>query len=452
MLRRDRFLVRYGAILLAASWPLTGLRSEVYFPDSDLDWETTSSELAGADSQLLEEAIAYAGSNESDALVVLHKGKILAEAYWNDFGRGTKGPSYSAAKSYVSILTGIAIERGFIESIDQKSADFLEEWRDVPSKQGLLLRHHLSMTTGFEERRFGLLALQASENERRFGAEEDLEYPAGSRWWYNDAAYRLLFYVLEEASGMDLAAFSEKYLFEPIGIEQTEWVIREGIEDGKAIDNYQWLNYTALDAARFGLLALNKGAWKGEQIVSKEWIETSTRPQYEHAPWYGQLWWLNGASFHKLPGVDEVRQGPIAPDVPPDMFAALGAFDQKIYVIPSLDLVVVRLGGAARESSLAVGIFDNLLLGRICRAFGYSGQEEPVSGTLASEGLGVPTLEISFPKWNGRTYRIEGSLDLKEWQRVSDNDVFDDGHFVRFEVSHEIMPFVRYVRRIGLGD
>ncbi|MDQ8185175.1 hypothetical protein [Pelagicoccus sp. SDUM812002] len=113
---------------------------------------------------------------------MLYKRKILAETYWNDFDRDTKGPSDSAANSYVSILIGIAIERGFIESIDQKTADFLEEWSNVPSKQSLLLRHHLSMTTGCEERRFGLLTLQASESERKFGTEEDLEYPVESRW------------------------------------------------------------------------------------------------------------------------------------------------------------------------------------------------------------------------------------------------------------------------------
>lgn len=122
------------------------------------------------------------------------------------------------------------------------------------------------------------------------------------------------------------------------------------------------------------------------------------------------------------------RLGALAPDVPPDMFAALGAFDQKIYVIPSMDLVVVRLGGEARESALAVGIFDNLLLGRICHAFGYGGQEQDLTPGFR---LSPTDCTVDFPAWNGRRYRLRETTDLDSWTAPAGfEEILGDGSTV----------------------
>ena len=383
-----------------------------YFPPTNDNWQTITATEAGANAEQLADAVTFAGENHSNALVVLSQGKILVESYWNGWTRSTTGPSYSAAKSVAAVLVGQAIAQGHIDSIDQPSSDFLREWRGDPARQGILIRHHLAMTTGFQESPLTLLLLHQAKSERFFGTQQPIEYPPGTRWNYNDAAYRLLFYIIEEAANETLPEFSQRSLFGPIGMNATTWVNRQEQLLGATIDNYQWLDFPALDAARFGLLALRKGSWNGAQLVSADWINQSATAQHPFAPTYGRLWWLNASPVHELPGEHRQRSGPIAPDAPPDTFAALGALDQKIWVVPSLDLVVVRLGTEASEGTLAAGIFDNLLLGRICRAFGYQGQAQPTTTSISRPSN---TLQIQIDTWNGRRYSLHHSTDLQDW-------------------------------------
>lgn len=422
-----------------------------YFPSQNENWESLTPTESGADPALLQSAIDYAGSNNTDALVVLYQGKIVVEQYWNQWNRSTKGPSYSIAKSVVSALVGQAIAREEIQSLNQPSVDFLSEWENVPTYEDIQILHHLTMTTGFDESPLTLFLLQQASNERRFGTRRDLEHSPGTSWYYNDAAYRLLFYLLEEASETSLPELSQAHLFEPIGMNDTEWAIREETVLGQTIENYQWLNFTALDAARFGLLALNQGNWNGTQIVPTNWIAESTVPQHDFAPWYGRLWWLNSSSRHRTPSSEVEREGPFAPDAPSDMFAALGAFDQKIYIIPSMDLVVVRLGDSALESSLAVGIFDNLLLGQICQSFGHEGRTQELQLELNHSGN---ELQLNFPTWNGRRYTLSRAPNLEStWEELEDfSNLLGDGRpvqlttpigerqFFRLQTSFEPTP------------
>lgn len=441
-------VLRYSSVCWLVVLCSSGEVEAQYFPGADGEWETVSREESGVDGAMLDEAIAFAGETNSNALVILYKGRVLEEAYWGGWDRNTRGPSYSSAKSVASVLVGQSIERGLIEGLDQPTSAFLEEWEGDAERKEILIRHHLSMTTGFEESRLTLLLLHAARDERRFGTNQEVPYEPGTRWYYNDAAYRLLFYVLEEASGESLEAFSRASLFDKIGMEQTDWVVREETVLGQVIENYEWLEYTALDAARFGLLAMNKGSWSGEQVVSQEWMEASVEPQYEFAPWYGRLWWLNGSDHHRLPSDDERREGAFAPDAPPDMFGALGAFDQKTYVVPSLDLVVVRLGDSASEDSLAAGVYDNLLLGRICRAFGYEGQTERLDLEWARS---EDSLSLHFDTWNGRNYRVWESQDLEEWNPANGYETISGNGLsgqLEVDVSREI--FYRIQSRFGM--
>jgi len=124
--------------------------------------------------------------------------------------------------------------------------------------------------------------------------------------------------------------------------------------------------------ARFGLLILRNGMWDDRRLVSAAYIKESTATSQKLNPAYGYLWWLNGKASFKLAGGRE-GQGMLWPDCPADAFGALGAQDKKIYVVPSLDLVVARHGGAAsvaRAQGEGGGriSFDNELLGRICRS------------------------------------------------------------------------------------
>ena len=119
--------------------------------------------------------------------------------------------------------------------------------------------------------------------------------------------------------------------------------------------------------ARFGLLALNGGKWKSEQIVNTSFFTESTGTSQNINPAYGYLWWLNGKSKYMLPNGQTVYDGVLIPNAPADMYAAMGAFDQRLYVIPGKKMVVVRMGNASDPSNpdFAVSGFDNELWTRI---------------------------------------------------------------------------------------
>jgi len=115
--------------------------------------------------------------------------------------------------------------------------------------------------------------------------------------------------------------------------------------------------------ARFGLLALNKGKWKDTQVLNESYLNACTNTSQQINPSYGYLWWLNGKSNFMVPSEQNVYLGPLIPNAPADMFAAMGASDQRIYVIPSKNMVVVRMGDASDPANpnFALSSFDNVL-------------------------------------------------------------------------------------------
>ena len=119
--------------------------------------------------------------------------------------------------------------------------------------------------------------------------------------------------------------------------------------------------------ARFGLLALNNGKWDDEQIINETFFAESTTTSQNINPSYGYLWWLNGKNTYMIPGGQTVYDGPLVPNAPADMFAAMGAMDQRIYVIPSMNMIVIRMGEASDPDnpSFALSGFDDDLWGKI---------------------------------------------------------------------------------------
>jgi CubicO group peptidase (beta-lactamase class C family) len=119
--------------------------------------------------------------------------------------------------------------------------------------------------------------------------------------------------------------------------------------------------------ARFGLMALHKGKWNNDQIINQAFFNESTSTSQNINPSYGYLWWLNGKSSFMIPGQQTIYQGNLVPNEPSDMYAAMGANDQRIYVIPSKKMVVIRMGDASDPSNpnFAVSGFDNALWEKI---------------------------------------------------------------------------------------
>ena len=124
---------------------------------------------------------------------------------------------------------------------------------------------------------------------------------------------------------------------------------------------------TARSMARFGLLALNKGKWNNEQIIDESFFNESISTSQNINPSYGYLWWLNGKTSYMIPGEQTVYQGYLVPNAPVDMYAAMGANDQRIYVAPSKKMIVIRMGDASDPANpnFAVSGFDNALWEKI---------------------------------------------------------------------------------------
>ena len=325
-----------------------------YYPPLSGDtWETKSAASAGWDETQLQSAFDYAATKNTYGLVVLQHGKIVKEQYWNNWTKDTRYYLASAGKSIVGFVTGIAQQDGII-SINDKTSKYLGPgWSSLPAeKENLItIKNQLSMTTGLDD--------AVPDPDCMTPACLVYKADAGTRWAYHNAPYRLMQNVLSAASGQTWNAYCKAKLFDKIGT-------------GGAF----WLNYvmycTTRDAARIGSLVLRKGEWDGVQLLTDQnYFAAMTATSQNMNLSYGYLWWLNGKASCMVPESQLVLPTPVVPNAPADMIMALGKDDKKIYVIPSLDAVVVRLGDDAGSAALGPGSFDNELWAKLKPAMKY---------------------------------------------------------------------------------
>ena len=183
---------------------------------------------------------------------------------------------------------------------------------------------------------------------------------AGTRWAYHNV-YVKLQDVVAQASGQTWTNYFNTKLRDRIGMTGGSW-----INSGDGLSVY-WS--TTRNMARFGLMALNNGKWNGTTIVNETYFNQATNTSQTINLGYGYLWWLNGKSSYHLPQTQLQFNGSIIPTAPSDMFMALGKNDQKIYVIPSKKMVVIRMGDAADGTNLALSDFDETLWEKISALF-----------------------------------------------------------------------------------
>ena len=315
-----------------------------YFPPLTGDtWETKTATSLNWDEAKLQEAFDFAATKQTYGLIVLQHGKIVKEQYWNSWTKDTKYYIASAGKSVVAFVAGIAQQEGTI-NINNKTSTYLgNNWTSLPlAKENLItLKHQLTMTTGLDDAVPDVDCVTPS----------CLIYKAdaGTRWAYHNAPYRLLQDVMANASGQTWNAYCKAKLFDKIGMPGSLW-----------FNNIMYC--TTREAARFGSLILNKGKWDGATLLSDAaYFTAMTNTSQNYNLSYGYLWWLNGKASSMVPQSQIVFPTSLAPSAPVDMIMALGKDDKKIYVIPSLDVVVVRLGDDAGTSVAGPSSFDNEL-------------------------------------------------------------------------------------------
>ena len=322
---------------------------DLYFPTADKDWEITSPEALGWDLKALESLFEYVEQTNAKSFLILKDGKIVAERYWTPDGAAHAQYIMSSGKSITAFLIGIAREQGKLK-LEQPASDFLGPgWSRATNAQeeAIWIEHILEMTSGLN----GRMAYEGKP---------------GSIWKYNTEVYQQLHPLVEKAVGSTMQEFSRKVLFEPLGMRNSRF-------------RYHSFVMNARDMGRFGLMILAKGNWNGQPIMKdRAFFGAMLNSSQQLNQSYGYLWWLNGKeSFRTVRQQRQALPGPLVPDAPKDMVCANGKGGQRIYIVPSLGLVVVRLGDnpvdglAAARNLSADGTqskFDNQLWGKLMLA------------------------------------------------------------------------------------
>jgi CubicO group peptidase (beta-lactamase class C family) len=185
------------------------------------------------------------------------------------------------------------------------------------------------------------------------------QVPAGQAWRYNTGMYSRMIAILEKASGSDIETLTRNWLTRPIGMSDSKWVRRKWSAGNDAANAIGFVT-SARDLARFGLLVLGKGSWNGKDLLGNSaYYAQMLQPSQTLNPSYGLLWWLNGQERVQRAGEAEARPGSLIASAPRDLVAALGALDRKCYVVPSMGLVVTRLGAPTGASPTLESKWDD---------------------------------------------------------------------------------------------
>ncbi len=324
--------------------------SELYFPAmGSSEWETISLEELKWNTSAQQPLYDLLEENNTKAFIILKDGKIAMEEYFGTFTKDSLWYWASAGKTLTAFTVGVAQEKGLLD-IAHKSALYLGEgWTSAPlEKEALItIEHQLTMTSGLKDTSFDCVTPGC------------LEYlvDAGSRWAYHNGPYTLLQNVVSDAANTSFSAFFNTYLRNKIGMDGL-WSTTNG-------SNNVYFS-TARSMARFGLLNLNNGQWDDEIILGDtDYISAMKNTSQDMNKAYGYLWWLNGKENYMAPTLQITFNGELITNAPSDTYSGLGKNDQKLYVVPSKGLVVVRMGEDAGESLFGPSSFDNELWEKI---------------------------------------------------------------------------------------
>lgn len=284
--------------------------------------------------QISKEDRAYLEKLSPESFLVFKGDTLIYEEYWEGHGQNTVSNSFSAAKTVVSMLVGIAIDEGAISSLDDPISKYLPEFSGK-GKEKITVRHLLMMSSGLDWGESGKNPL--SENAESYYGEDlwglvhrqQVEREPGKKFLYQSGNSQLLGYIVEKATGKDLSAYAEEKLWQPMGAESDAfWSLDNAGGDEKA---FCCIYSTSRDFARIGRLLVNGGNWKGKQLIPawyfKEMVRNPKMETEEDVPntRYGlHIWTFGGYGY--------------------PVYYCRGILGQYIIAIPNSDLVIVRTG------------------------------------------------------------------------------------------------------------
>jgi CubicO group peptidase (beta-lactamase class C family) len=335
----------FAIAVLAAFSTFSAEAQSLYFPPlTGATWETVSPASLGWCVQNIDTLYTFLEARNSKAFIVLKDGKIVLEKYFGAFTRDSIWYWASAGKSVTSFLVGIAQHERQLSLSDTTSRFLGTAWTSCPPEKERMITvlNQLTMTSGL----------------RDYVLDPDCTLPscllyqadAGTRWAYHNAPYTLLDRVVEGATGQTFNAYFTARVKSKTGMT--------GLWFPSGYNNVYYS--TPRSMARYGLLILNKGIWNADTLMrDTSYFRRMTNTSQNMNLSYGYLWWLNGKASYMLPQSQVVFPGPLSPDAPRDMIAALGKNGQIINVVPSQNLVMIRMGDPPDTARLVPNVFNN---------------------------------------------------------------------------------------------
>ena len=272
----------------------------------------------------------FLGSKKTTAFLIIRNDSIVYEKYFKGYDRSSIFPGFSITKSFVSALTGIALQEGYIKSVNQPVTDFLPELKDTNFKKVtiedlLSMRSGIKFKEGYSNPFNGMAKFYYGRNLRKYTMKLKVVTEPGTIYKYQSANLQLLSLLLERATGKRISTYLEEKIWKPIGMEFAgTW----NVDSKKYNENKAFccINARTIDFAKFGQLYLNRGKWNDTKVVPENWIKESLQIRYNSRD-------SQGFSYAYLWRVLENGD-----------FFAKGILGEFIYVCPAKHIVIVRIG------------------------------------------------------------------------------------------------------------
>tara|TARA_B100000700_G_scaffold172417_1_gene190441 strand:- start:646 stop:2127 length:1482 start_codon:yes stop_codon:yes gene_type:complete len=305
-------------------------------------WNIKDPEEVGIDPSEVEKLIEFITepSLNTQAAILIQNNNIISEYYADGYNKDDLVTSWSVAKSFSSTIIGIAVDEGYIKSVNDSLANYIPEWVGKP-QENISLKYLLGMRSGMDDH-LGI-GVYFQYDMVSYSLDREISREPGIVFSYSNEDSMLLGRIIENATGIDFQEYADTRLFNKLGIKETWWTDKEG-----NTLTYAGLDMTARDFAKFGLMIAQEGRWLDQQIVSESWINEATK-EFDNLASYGYQWWTSTISES---GLGNVRKD----DYP--FFSALGLDGQYIYIWPEKDLVLVRFTKYQHQGNTDSSIVD----------------------------------------------------------------------------------------------
>jgi CubicO group peptidase (beta-lactamase class C family) len=304
-------------------------------------WNTQNFLSKGIDSTRLYQLFSQLkdGKHKVHSILLVKDNELIVEEYYDEYDAAKIHDLRSTSKSIRALLMGIAIDKDFVEDVNDPFTKYLPNLRPKknldPKKDQITIKHLLTMSSGLDCNDWDKKS--QGQEDRVYKKKDWLQYTVdlplinepGTVSNYCSMGSILVAEIISQSSGMTIDQFAAKYLFEPLGIKDVEW---GHTSKKKVIDSGKRLYMKPRDMAKIGQLILNKGNWNGRQVIPAVWIEEATTPKTKLSGTdYGYLWW-------NIPM--QGKDGMILSKT------ATGNGGQYIMIFPNKNLVAVFTGGA----------------------------------------------------------------------------------------------------------